>query len=95
MSIKWPAAKDPNEVLDYQIDWTSRLEGDNILTSTFEVVTGTVLINSDKIEETTNKKTILWLSGGTHGEDCAILNRIATEGGRIMDQTVVLRVRTK
>ncbi len=31
MALSWPF-KDPDEVLDYQIDWTARLAGDTIST---------------------------------------------------------------
>ena len=36
MSISWPS-KDPDEVLDYELDWSLRLAGDTIVTSTWTV----------------------------------------------------------
>lgn len=89
--LTWPA-KDPNEVLDYDIDWTDRLEaGETISTSTFTVVEGTVVIDSDS---DTGGVTTVWLSGGTEGEVCVILNRIVTSAGRTYDQSIKLRIRS-
>lgn len=90
LDLKWPY-KDPDEVLDYEIDWTSRLGGDTIVTSTWTVPTG-VTKNSDTF---TGSTTIVWLSGGTEPKTYGILNRITTAGGRTMDQTVDLTIRAK
>lgn len=87
-------AKDPNEVVDYELDWARyRLEeGETITDSDFTVVAGTVVIDSkDEVAGVTK----VWLSGGTVGESCQILNRITTSAGRIYDQTAKLRIRTK
>jgi hypothetical protein len=90
MGKRWPN-KDPNEVLDYAIDWSQRLAGDIIDTSTFTVPTGIVMNSQSK----TNTMTTVWLSGGSEGVSYDILNRIVTNGGRTMDQTVELRVKSK
>jgi hypothetical protein len=90
MGKRWPN-KDPDEVLDYAIDWSQRLAGDIIVTSTFTVPTGIVMNSQSK----TNTMTTIWLSGGSEGVSYDILNRIVTNGGRTMDQTVELRVRSK
>jgi hypothetical protein len=89
--LTWPP-KDPNEVLDYQVDWSQRLEtGETISSSTFTVVTGDVIIDSSTHSTT---GTTAWLSGGTNGTPCEVLNRITTSGGRTYDQTLKLRIRT-
>lgn len=95
--ITWPS-KDPNEVLDYQLDWADPasprlLTGETLLTSTFTVVSGDVVINSTAFAPT--GLTTVWLSGGTAGTVCEILNRVTTSGGRTYDQTMRLRIRTK
>jgi hypothetical protein len=87
----WPA-KDPDEVLDYEIDWTKRLDGDTIATSVFEVAVGDAVVDSDS---NTTTATTVWLSGGTLDETCEVLNRITTAGGRTMDQTVKLKIKAK
>ena len=91
MALVWPA-KDPNEVLDYQIDWTKRLDGDTISTSTYSVAVGTAVVDSSS--KTTTTSTV-WLSGGTLDETCEILNRVVTAGGRTFDQTVRVKIKAK
>lgn len=90
MALDWPF-KDPDEVLDYQIDWTTRLDGDTIATSTWIVADG---ITKDSDSNTTTATTI-WLSGGTIGDRYELTNRITTAGGRTMDQTVRIKIKAK
>lgn len=87
MSLAWPSSKDPDEVLDFVIDWTAALAGDTIATSVWSRVDGDVVIGSQS--NTTTRATV-WVSGGTHGS--TLLNRITTAGGRTMDQSVFLSV---
>ena len=92
MSLKWPD-KDPDEVLDYDIDWSARLDtGDTISASLFSVAAGDVVVDSDSHQ---NTETKVWLSGGTNSTVAAILNPITTAAGRQFDQTVRLRIRTR
>lgn len=89
--LSWPA-KDPNEVLDYQVDWTERLlDGETIATSTFILVAGSVTIESSSFDDGI---TTVWLSGGTEGEVCVVTNRIVTSEARTYDQSTRLRIRT-
>ena len=90
MVLSWPY-KDPDEVLDYQLDWMARLAGDTIASSTWIVPNG-ITKNSDSKTETT---TTIWLSGGTIGASLSITNRIETVGGRTMDQSVSLKIKEK
>ncbi len=95
--ITWPA-KDPNEVLDYQLDWADAdnprlVTAETLLTSTYSVVSGDVVINSSSF--LASGLTTVWLSGGTVDTLCTILNRVTTSGGRTYDQTAKLRIRTK
>jgi hypothetical protein len=96
--ITWPA-KDPNEVLDYEFDWADEetgprlVTGETLLSSDFSVVEGDVVIDSEDFEAT--GITTVWLSGGTAGTLCKILNRVTTSGGRTYDQTAKLRIRDK
>jgi hypothetical protein len=89
--LAWPS-KDPDELLDYEIDWSARLVTDTIVASVFTIPTGTVVNVSQSLSATT---TTIWLSGGADGETCEVLNQITTAGGRIMDQTVRLRIRSR
>jgi hypothetical protein len=88
--LMWPD-KDPDEVLDYKIDWATRLDGDTISSSTWMVSAG-LTKNSDTSATTS---TTIWLSSGVEGAVYQIVNEIVTVGGRTMDQTVVLRITTK
>lgn len=87
----WPA-KDPDEVLDYTLDWTDRLEDDETIdTSTFELASGGVNIDSSSELEGI---TTVWLSGGAADEVCLITNRVITSAGRTYEQSVKLRIRS-
>lgn len=92
----WPLPKDPDDICDYQFDWSDRLEdGETIASSTFTVDEGTV-----EVDETTNPPAIdgslttFWLSGGTDGQTCIITNRIVTSEGRQYDATARLRIKS-
>ena len=89
--LRWPK-KDPEEVLDYDVKWAKRLNGDTILTSVFSIVEGTAVVDSNT-ETTTVAK--VWLSGGTLEEEVEVLNRITTAGLRTMDQTELIKIRKK
>ena len=90
--LTWPS-KDPEEVLDYTINWNDRLEtGETIVASFFEVAAGDVVIDSDSDLDGVTK---VWLSGGTDGTACTISNRIETSEGRTYDEAVKLRIRSK
>ncbi len=90
MALKWPN-KDPNEVLDYDLNWSARLAGDTIATSTWIVPDG-ITKDSDSTSDTATK---IWLSGGTEGETYTLTNRVVTEGGRTMDQSVTIKLVTR
>jgi hypothetical protein len=87
--------KDPDGVLDYDIDWTDWLNGDTINTgdtdSTWTVPTG---ITKDSDSKTTTG-TIVWVSGGTVGQDYKLVNHITTVAGREDDRTIIIKVREK
>ena len=87
--LSWPA-KDPNEILDYQIQWSPRLRTDTISTSTFSLKTANG-VSIDSQSNTTTTSTV-WLSGGTAGGTAVINCRIVTAAGRTMDQTVYLEI---
>lgn len=101
---KWPF-KDPDEVLDYVIRWTDRLQGDTIATSTWDVPTG-ITKDSDSLANgaplttedgllTGQSFTTIWLSDGTAGDSYIFTNHIVTAGGRSMDQSVKLPVKVR
>lgn len=87
---RWPD-KDPDAVLDYELNWSAWLNGDSIATSTWDVPSGLTKV-SDSFTSTATK---IWLSGGSYGQTYAIRNRITTAAGRTDDRTVSLRIRQK
>ena len=94
--MRWFPDKDPDEVLDYQIDWTSALdEGDTIATSAWSIVTAPDAVLEIDSETNAATTTTVWLSGGTLGVRYGLLNRITTVGGRTMDQSVYIKIRAR
>lgn len=99
--LKWPD-KDPDEVLDYAIDWSERIATDDEITSstwTILPVTASPLTKaSDTFDETS---TTIWLSGGllavapAAATKYTLTNRVVTDDGRTMDQSVTLRIRAR
>jgi len=94
----WPV-KDPDDVLDYLIDWYGTAESPGPLLSDSDTVTASawtvpagITKDSDSFTTTT---TTIWLSGGTAGETYILTNHITTAGGRQMDQSVKLKVKDK
>ena len=91
MAKRWSDPKDPDEVLDYVLDWAAPLAGDTIESSSWTLPIG---ITAGAQSNTATAATI-WLSGGTAGENYDLINRIVTTGGRTREQTCTLKVRTK
>jgi hypothetical protein len=85
--ITWPF-KDPNEVLDYEIDWAARIGDDPISTVTW-TVPGGITQASNALSGTV---TTIWLSGGTAGTSYDVGCRVVTTGGRTHDETATIAV---
>ena len=90
---------DPDEILDFQIDWTDKLEDGEVITdSAWEIAEGDVEIetvshapgysHSDEI-------TTVWLTGGTVDTTCLVRNHITTSAGRERDRTMTLKLKAK
>jgi hypothetical protein len=91
MALSWPP-KDPDELLDYRVDWARRLGTDKITHSVWPDAPPGIVIESAEYKP---KNTTIWLSGGTEGETYVFVNRITTESGRIMDQSVTISIKSK
>lgn len=109
MSFSWPF-KGPSEILDYDIDWTWRLysaselalaqqdagqpvtiiPADMIETSQFTLPAGITATQSAN----TTTATKVWLTGGVVGQVYLVQNEIVTAGGRTMDQTIKIKIKT-
>lgn len=82
--------KDPEAIVDYEVDWSTWLGSDTLASSTWMAPSGITVTSSTGF--TTTKATI-WLSGGTNGSDYVLTNTITTAGGRTEDETVVILCR--
>lgn len=101
MLDKWPD-KDPDELLDFDIDWAGtasdpgRAFGDALLTSLWEISTDTddtfLIIGSTSFSAIATK---IWLSGGTLNRQYKITNEVTTTGGRIMNKSGLLTIKEK
>ena len=76
--------KDPDAVLDYEIDWSTWLGTDTINSSSWTTGTG-ITIDSDTNTTTAAK---VWLSGGTAGIRYTLTNSIVTAAGREEDRSI-------
>ena len=83
--------KDPNAVLDYQLDWTPWLATDTITASVWTLPSG---LTQQSASNTTTTATI-WLSGGTAGVKYPVTNRVTTAGGRVDDRTITISVKER
>jgi hypothetical protein len=81
--------KDPDDVLDYKIDWETWLNGDTITDSSWAADTG-ITVDSD---ESTTTQSVVWLSGGTAGTTYTVTNSIVTAAGREKDKSLSIVVR--
>lgn len=90
------AEKDPNDVEDRYLDWTERLSeaGDTVASAAWTITpTGDADdLDIDSQSETTALTTV-WLSKGRAGVTYLLTCRMTTAGGRVIDQTVKLKVK--
>lgn len=88
------APKDPNDEVDYAVNWSRYLTrvGDTIQTSTWPVVSpsGITILSSTHDGE----RAVVKVSGGVAGTDYRLTNRIVTTpGARQRDRTITIRVK--
>ena len=83
----WPV-KDPDEVLDYGIDWAPRMANDTIAGSEWidRGKLGIFLVWQHQTD------TRCWIKNGEPGKTYFVTNRVVTAKGRVMDQTVTLTI---
>ena len=87
----WPD-KDPNDKLDYTIDWSAALtEGDTIVASEWTI--SEELVFSNMSFDTT--KTIVWLAEGVEGVKYTLTNKVTTFAGRVIERSVLLKVKSR
>ncbi|GAD55507.1 phage fiber-tail adaptor protein [Limimaricola cinnabarinus] len=84
---QWPN-KDPDDILDYAIDWSDLIGDDTIASHEWVVQDG---IKLDRFELSGNV-AIAWLSGGVAVRSYRITSRITTAAGRRIDRSASLLV---
>lgn len=92
MILVWPT-KDPDENLDYIIDWTSRTANDRITASSFILSSNTGLTMG--ANSYTNTTATVWLSSGTSGKQAKVTNRVTTFSGRIFEESIYLPIKSR
>lgn len=93
MTVKWPA-KDPDEVLDYSIDWTERLDAADTISTVVWGSSSPAGITRTS-QQLSGAVTSAFFSGGTAGETYSIVCTIMTAGGRTMQETAKLPVKER
>lgn len=84
------APVDPDAIIDYIIDWTAWLNGDNIATSAWSLTNA-----SEASSANTTKTATVFIQAAVAGKIVTMRNRITTTGGRTEDRTLRARVREK
>jgi hypothetical protein len=86
-TLKWPK-KDPDDVLDYVIDWTALLDGDPITSVSHEMDAEL----TKGVETFSDTQTVVWISEGLPGNTYMVTATITTAGGRTFERSVQLVV---
>jgi hypothetical protein len=81
--------QDPDERLDYSIDYSSRLPtGDNIVSSEWTVPDG---LTGDS-ESISGRSATIFLSGGEAGQ-YKVFNRSTSAAGRVVEDYIIILIR--
>ena len=83
--------KDPDETLDYTVDWTEFLGADTIHSVTWTVPVGIVNVTTNFTDTTAT----IWISGGTLGSRYMINCMITSHANRIGDRSFVIKIQQK
>ena len=81
--------KDPSAILDWAFDWTDWLAAAETITDhTITADTGITVDSSTELDG----KIIVWLSGGTAGQNYKVACKITTSAGRTDERTIWIKV---
>jgi len=83
---------DPDETLDYVMDWSSWLGADTISSSAWAISPAGPTLSGQS--NTTTTATV-FVAGASRGEIYALTNTIATAGGRTAERSVSLRCESR
>jgi len=85
--------KDPDEILDYQIDWTTLLEtGETLSTSTWTPDGGLTKVSES---HTAAGVSTVFVSGGTNGTTYKVKCEVTTSAGRTYNRTIFVEIKDK
>jgi hypothetical protein len=86
--------KDPDEKLDYSVDWRPDLEprGDTIASSAW-VLPGGITQSGSPAPSNDSYSATIWLEGGSVGIEYVVVNRVTTTQGRTLEASIVVAVR--
>ena len=93
-TLAWPA-KDPADVLDYEIDFAAAVAGDesdglrNVIASVTPDAVGDLVVNSVAVD---GAVVVLWLAGGQPGTVYSVGVHVTTQSGRSIGRAVSLPV---
>lgn len=88
-----PAIKDPSEKLDYSVDWSDFLADAETITGTPEWTLPSGITKDSQSNTTTS--AVIWLTGGTHGEEYVIACKITTSASRIAERSIKILCRNR
>lgn len=86
------AVKDPDAVIDYQVDMSNYLQdGETLTTASFILEPGVTLVkDSESFTDTTGT---VWLSAGDENIDYTLIFRFTTSNSRSDDRSFIVPVR--
>jgi hypothetical protein len=102
MSLKWPD-KDPDDQLDYSINWTEALDGDTISSIVWKIYdadgvlqtwSASEIVNGLQYISSTNTNTVatIYLGSGTAFTTYKIVCRMTASDATVIEQEVRIRV---
>ena len=80
--------QDPDEHLDYAINWSKYLQGDDVVASTWVADSG---LTVDKSEFDKNR-TVVRISGGVAGTSYNVRNTVTSALGRTVKRSIKISV---
>jgi hypothetical protein len=91
--LVWKGGKGPNEIADFDIDWTARLAGDTIVTSNWTITAGDAPASGTLAVQSNSHTTTLtqvWLIAGNVGINYTLQNVVVTANGDTLTENVQL-----
>jgi hypothetical protein len=106
MSLKWPN-KDPDEIVDYSVDWSRFLKGASLSSVTWyvndadgvktELVPSGQIVHGIQLISATNTSSVATarFGSGTNNVQYKVYCQITDSNGLVVERTIRLRVRNK